>query len=94
MALAEPRGLVGEVDALELDREVLAELVTHAHVPLAVFFDVDRVVLGGIGGVYNNMMPSLTLGTGSYGANSVSHNITAKDLLNIKTVAMRRKPIL
>lgn len=50
--------------------------------------------LGGIGGVYNNMMPSLTLGTGSYGANSVSHNITAKDLLNIKTVAMRRKPIL
>jgi thiazole synthase ThiGH ThiG subunit len=40
------------------------------------------------------MMPSLTLGTGSYGANSVSHNITAKDLLNIKTVAMRRKPIL
>ncbi len=50
--------------------------------------------LGGIGGIYNNMMPSLTLGTGSYGANSVSHNITAKDLLNIKTVALRRQPDL
>lgn len=46
--------------------------------------------LGGIGDLYNNMIPSLTLGTGSYGANSVSHNISAMDLLNIKTVAMRR----
>lgn len=46
--------------------------------------------LGGIGDLYNNMLPSLTLGTGSYGANTFSHNIGAKDLLNIKTVAMRR----
>ena len=36
------------------------------------------------------MLPSLTLGTGSYGANTFSHNIGAKDLLNIKTVARRR----
>ncbi|MCI1290606.1 MAG: bifunctional acetaldehyde-CoA/alcohol dehydrogenase [Lactobacillus sp.] len=46
--------------------------------------------VGGIGDLYNNMTPSLTLGTGSYGQNSVSHNISAADLLNIKTVAMRR----
>lgn len=46
--------------------------------------------LGGIGDLYNNMLPSMTLGTGSYGANSMSHNISAADLLNIKTVAMRR----
>ena len=46
--------------------------------------------LGGIGDLYNNMLPSLTLGTGSYGANMFSHNIGARDLLNIKTVAMRR----
>lgn len=46
--------------------------------------------LGGVGDLYNNMTPSLTLGTGSYGANSLSHNISAKDLLNIKVVAMRR----
>ena len=46
--------------------------------------------LGGIGDLYNNMLPSLTLGTGSYGANTFSHNIGAKDLLNIKTGAMRR----
>ena len=46
--------------------------------------------LGGIGDLYNNMLPSLTLGTGSYGANTFSHNIGARDLLNIKTVAKRR----
>ncbi|NHL83474.1 bifunctional acetaldehyde-CoA/alcohol dehydrogenase [Lactobacillus helveticus] len=46
--------------------------------------------LGGIGDLYNNMPPSLTLGTGSYGANTFSHNIGARDLLNIKTVAKRR----
>ncbi|MBL1060705.1 bifunctional acetaldehyde-CoA/alcohol dehydrogenase [Lactobacillus sp. A27] len=45
---------------------------------------------GGIGDLYNNMLPSLTLGTGSYGANTFSHNIGARDLLNIKTVAKRR----
>lgn len=45
---------------------------------------------GGIGDLYNNMIPSMTLGCGSYGHNSVSHNVGAFDLLNIKTVAMRR----
>lgn len=43
--------------------------------------------LGGIGGLFNRLTPSLTLGTGSYGKNSISHNLTVMDLLNIKTVA-------
>lgn len=43
--------------------------------------------LGGIGGLFNRLTPSLTLGTGSYGKNSISHNLTDMDLLNIKTVA-------
>lgn len=43
--------------------------------------------LGGIGGLFNKLTPSLTLGTGSYGKNSISHNLTDLDLLNIKTVA-------
>ncbi|EJN55192.1 bifunctional acetaldehyde-CoA/alcohol dehydrogenase [Loigolactobacillus coryniformis] len=46
--------------------------------------------LGGIGNIYNNMTPSLTLGTGSYGKNSISHNVSDMDLINIKTVAKRR----
>lgn len=62
----------------------------------ALAMDACRVLVnspaavGGIGDLYNNMLPSLTLGTGSYGANTFSHNIGARDLLNIKTVAMRR----
>ncbi|AVK61498.1 bifunctional acetaldehyde-CoA/alcohol dehydrogenase [Lactobacillus sp. CBA3605] len=46
--------------------------------------------VGGLGDIYNNMTPSLTLGTGSYGGNSISHNVTDMDLINIKTVAKRR----
>lgn len=49
--------------------------------------------VGGIGDLYNNLIPSLTLGCGSYGHNSISHNVGTFDLLNIKTVAMRRNNI-
>ncbi|AQP54699.1 bifunctional acetaldehyde-CoA/alcohol dehydrogenase [Vagococcus penaei] len=45
---------------------------------------------GGIGDIYNEMIPSLTLGCGSYGKNSVSRNVTAVNLLNYKTLAKRR----
>ncbi|MFD1431291.1 bifunctional acetaldehyde-CoA/alcohol dehydrogenase [Lacticaseibacillus yichunensis] len=45
---------------------------------------------GGIGDLYNEMIPSLTLGCGSYGGNSISHNVGTIDLLNIKTLAKRR----
>lgn len=44
---------------------------------------------GGIGDVYNAFMPSLTLGCGSYGKNSVSSNVTAVHLLNVKRMARR-----
>ena len=44
---------------------------------------------GGIGSVYNAFIPSLTLGCGSYGRNSVSNNVSAINLLNIKRVGRR-----
>ncbi len=44
---------------------------------------------GGIGGVYNEFIPSLTLGCGSYGHNSVSNNVSAVNLLNIKRIGRR-----
>jgi acetaldehyde dehydrogenase/alcohol dehydrogenase len=44
---------------------------------------------GGIGDMYNAFLPSLTLGCGSYGRNSVSHNVTAVDLINIKRIGRR-----
>ena len=44
---------------------------------------------GGIGSVYNAFIPSLTLGCGSYGHNSVSNNVSAINLLNIKRIGRR-----
>ena len=50
---------------------------------------------GGIGDLYNfKLAPSLTLGCGSWGGNSVSDNVGVKHLLNIKTVAARRENML
>lgn len=50
---------------------------------------------GGIGDIYNfKLAPSLTLGCGSWGGNSVSENVGIKHLLNIKTVAERRENML
>lgn len=50
---------------------------------------------GGIGDLYNfKLSPSLTLGCGSWGGNSVSENVGVKHLLNIKTVAERRENML
>ncbi len=50
---------------------------------------------GGIGDMYNfKLTPSLTLGCGSWGGNSVSENVGVKHLLNIKTVAERRENML
>ena len=50
---------------------------------------------GGIGDLYNfSLAPSLTLGCGSWGGNSVSENVGVKHLLNIKSVAQRRENML
>ncbi len=50
---------------------------------------------GGIGDMYNfRLTPSLTLGCGSWGGNSVSENVGVQELLNIKTVAERRENML
>lgn len=50
---------------------------------------------GGIGDLYNfQLRPSLTLGCGSWGGNSVSENVGVKHLINIKTVAERRENML
>ncbi len=45
---------------------------------------------GGIGNIYNSFLPSMTLGCGSYGRNSIGGNVSAVNLLNIKRVGKRR----
>ena len=50
---------------------------------------------GAIGDIYNfSLTPSLTLGCGSWGGNSISHNVGVMDLINVKTVAVRRENML
>lgn len=59
------------------------------------YSDQHSIFSGGIGDIYNfKMTPSLTLGCGSWGGNSVSENVGVKHLLNIKTVAERRENML
>ncbi len=72
------------------------KILEHAH-----RMEACRIVIntpssfGGIGDLYNfKMPPSLTLGCGSWGGNSVSENVGVKHLLNIKTVAERRENML
>ncbi|QCJ41833.1 bifunctional acetaldehyde-CoA/alcohol dehydrogenase [Bacillus sp. S3] len=48
---------------------------------------------GAIGDIYNTSLPSLTIGCGTYGGNSVSQNVGAANLINIKKVAKRRNMI-
>lgn len=48
---------------------------------------------GGIGNIYNSFLPSLTLGCGSYGHNSIGGNVSAVNLLNIKKVGKRRNTV-
>ncbi|MCR2826657.1 bifunctional acetaldehyde-CoA/alcohol dehydrogenase [Microbacterium sp. zg.Y909] len=72
----------------------------HSSDPAVIAAFADRVkavriienapaALGGIGDIYNAFMPSLTLGCGSYGRNSVADNVSAVHLLNIKRVGRR-----
>jgi len=57
---------------------------------------VSRIVVnapsshGAIGDIYNSLVPSLTLGCGTYGGNSTSDNVSSVNLINIKRVAARR----
>lgn len=69
------------------DQDVIARF---AEVVKAVrIIENSPSALGGIGDIYNAFMPSLTLGCGSYGHNSVSNNVSAVNLLNVKRVGRR-----
>lgn len=78
------------------------DIANHAHMDyFAKIMTTGRTLInmpssqGAIGDVYNfKLAPSLTLGCGSWGGNSVSENIGVKHLMNIKSVAMRRENML
>lgn len=81
---------------------LFTDVMNHAHMDqFAAALKTCRLLInspsayGGIGDVFNfRLAPSLTLGCGSYGKNSVSENVGVKHLLNTKTVAERRDNML
>ena len=89
-------GGYGHTSALYIDYREKEKMARHADVMKTCRILVNTPASqGGIGDLYNfKMTPSLTLGCGSWGGNSVSENVGVKHLLNIKTVAERRENML
>lgn len=79
---------LGHSAVIHTEDEQLAEEFGHRVKAVRVIWNAPAS-LGGIGDIYNAFMPSLTLGCGSYGRNSVSNNISALNLINVKRVARR-----
>ncbi len=89
-------GGYGHTSSLYIDTNEKEKMAKHA-----AAMKTCRIVIntpsshGGIGDLYNfRLAPSLTLGCGSWGGNSVSENVGVKHLINIKTVAERRENML
>ncbi len=70
------------------DDEIVDEFGTR--LPVSRIIVNSPSALGGPGGLYNNLVPSMTLGCGSYGGNISSDNISVEHLYNVKTVADRK----
>ncbi|MFD4630381.1 bifunctional acetaldehyde-CoA/alcohol dehydrogenase [Streptomyces sp. NPDC058284] len=79
---------LGHSAAIHTEDEELAEEFGKRVKAVRVIVNAPAT-FGGIGDVYNSFLPSLTLGCGSYGHNSVSDNVSAVNLLNIKRIGRR-----
>ncbi|MEU2509739.1 bifunctional acetaldehyde-CoA/alcohol dehydrogenase [Streptomyces sp. NPDC007863] len=86
-AMVEFHGL-GHSAAIHTEDEALAEEFGRRVKAIRVIVNAPST-FGGIGDVYNAFLPSLTLGCGSYGHNSVSDNVTAVNLINVKRIGRR-----
>ncbi len=89
-------GGYGHTSSLYVDLRETEKMAKHAAAMKTCRILVNTpAAQGGIGDLYNfKLAPSLTLGCGSWGGNSVSENVGVKHLLNIKTVAERRENML
>ena len=89
-------GGYGHTASLFVDPNEKEKIAHHAEVMKACRILINTpAAMGGIGDLYNFMLPpSLTLGCGSWGGNSVSGNVGPQHLLNIKSVAERRENML
>ncbi len=80
---------VGHSAAIHTSNEALAKRYGERIKACRIIWNSPST-FGGIGNVYNSFIPSLTLGCGSYGHNSVSDNISAINLLNVKKIGRRK----
>ena len=80
---------LGHSAAIHTEDKALAEKFGDAVKAIRIIWNSPST-FGGIGSVYNSFLPSLTLGCGSYGRNSVAGNVSAINLLNIKKIGKRR----
>ena len=89
-------GGYGHTSSLYVDLRETEKMAKHAAAMKTCRILVNTpAAQGGIGDLYNfKLAPSLTLGCGSWGGNSVSENVGVKHLINIKTVAERRENML
>ncbi|MEU4267366.1 bifunctional acetaldehyde-CoA/alcohol dehydrogenase [Streptomyces sp. NPDC026092] len=79
---------LGHSAAIHTEDEELAEEFGKRVKAIRVIVNAPST-FGGIGDVYNSFLPSLTLGCGSYGHNSVANNVTAVNLINVKRIGRR-----
>ncbi|GAA3142311.1 bifunctional acetaldehyde-CoA/alcohol dehydrogenase [Streptomyces rectiviolaceus] len=79
---------LGHSAAIHTEDEELAEEFGRRVKAVRVIVNAPST-FGGIGDVYNAFLPSLTLGCGSYGHNSVSNNVSAVNLVNVKRIGRR-----
>ncbi|ARX82431.1 MULTISPECIES: bifunctional acetaldehyde-CoA/alcohol dehydrogenase [Streptomyces] len=79
---------LGHSAAIHTEDEALAEEFGRRVKAVRVIVNAPST-FGGIGDVYNAFLPSLTLGCGSYGHNSVSNNVSAVNLVNVKRIGRR-----
>nr|WP_245993421.1 bifunctional acetaldehyde-CoA/alcohol dehydrogenase [Xylanimonas allomyrinae] len=79
---------LGHSAAIHTQDKELSEKFGHRVKAVRILWNQPSA-LGGIGDIYNALIPSLTLGCGSYGHNSVSNNVSAVNLINVKRVARR-----
>jgi acetaldehyde dehydrogenase/alcohol dehydrogenase len=82
-------GGLGHSAAIHCKEQALADAFGDTVKALRIIWNSPST-FGGIGNVYNSFLPSLTLGCGSYGHNSVGGNVSAINLLNIKKIGKRR----
>ena len=79
---------LGHSAAIHTEDKAIADAYGKACKAIRIIWN-SPATFGGIGNVYNAFIPSLTLGCGSYGHNSVSNNVSAINLLNIKRIGRR-----